>query len=127
MREEAGDGRFPGALIALLKWVGFLLGTGLAGWLLYRLFGIRKSRRQPGLVEETRESLFSWSRANQDLSSLIHLADHIAWTSGNPSTIGTPTPPMDNEIYDHVGLDPQQVEDLLPQIQEDYKATGLPW
>jgi HD-like signal output (HDOD) protein len=63
----------------------------------------------------------------QDLSSLIHLADHIAWTSGNPSTSGTPTPPMENEVYDHVGLDPQQVEDLLPKIQDDFLATGLPW
>ena len=64
---------------------------------------------------------------HQDLSSLIHIADHLAWTSGNPSTVGTPTPQMDNEVYDHVGLDPQQVEDLLPQIHEDYVATGLPW
>ncbi len=64
---------------------------------------------------------------HQDLSSLIHLADRLAWTSGNPSTVGTPTPRMENEVYDHVGLDPQQVEDLLPQIQEDFEAAGLPW
>ena len=64
---------------------------------------------------------------HQDLSSLIHIADHLAWTSGNPSTVGTPMPQMENEVYDHVGLDPQQVEDLLPQIHEDYVATGLPW
>ena len=64
---------------------------------------------------------------HQDLSSLIHIADHLAWTSGNPSTVGTPMPQMENEIYDHLGLDPQQVEDLLPQIHEDYVAMGLPW
>ena len=71
MREESGNGGFPGALASLLRWMGFLVGAGLAGWLLYRLLGIRRLRQQPGEVEETRESLFSWSRANQDLTSMI--------------------------------------------------------
>ena len=51
--------------------MGFLAGTVIAEWLLYRVFRFRRLFRQKGQVEETRESLFSWSRANQDLSGLI--------------------------------------------------------
>ncbi len=64
---------------------------------------------------------------HKSLSSLIHLADHLAWSAGNPSTRGTRVPELLHEVYDEVGLDPQMVEDLLPQIQEDYAATGLPF
>ena len=71
MREQAGEGGFPGALVAALKWAGFLIATALSGWLLYRLFGFRRMWRREKDVEETRESLFSWRRANQDLSLLL--------------------------------------------------------
>ena len=71
MREQAGEGGPPGALVAALKWLGFLTAAAFSGWLLYRLFGFRRKWRREEEVEETRESLFSWGRANQDLSSLI--------------------------------------------------------
>jgi len=61
------------------------------------------------------------------LSSLIHLADHLAWSAGFPSTKVPSTARLDASIYDDVGLDPRDVEDLLPQIREDYEAVGLPW
>jgi HD-like signal output (HDOD) protein len=64
---------------------------------------------------------------HRSLSSLIHLADHIAWSAGNPSTQGTPLPQLDHEVYGQVGLDPRQVEDLLPDIQEDFRAAEMPW
>jgi len=64
---------------------------------------------------------------HRSLSSLIHLADHIAWSAGNPSTIGTPLPQLDHEVYGQVGLDSRQVEDLLPDIQEDFRASEMPW
>lgn len=64
---------------------------------------------------------------HRSLSSLIHLADHIAWSAGNPSTIGTPLPTLDHDVYDQVGLDPVRVEALLPQVQEDFAASEMPW
>ena len=68
---EAGEGGPPGALVAALKWAGFLTATALSGWLLYLLFGFRRRFRREEEVEEIRESLFSWRRAKQDLSMLI--------------------------------------------------------
>jgi HD-like signal output (HDOD) protein len=64
---------------------------------------------------------------HQSLSSLIHLADHLAWANGFPSTQGTTAPQLRHEVFDEVGLDPRQVEDLLPQIREDFESTGQPW
>lgn len=64
---------------------------------------------------------------HQSLSSLIHLADHVAWSAGEPSTRGTPSPALEHEVYDFAGLDLQEVEDLLPQIQEEYDRGGTPW
>lgn len=61
------------------------------------------------------------------LSSLVHLADHLAWSAGFPSTKVPSTARLDASIYDDVGLDPRAVEDLLPQIVEDFEAVGLPW
>lgn len=64
---------------------------------------------------------------HRSLSSLIHLADQLAWSAGNPSTVGTPAVPLDHEVYDQVGLDPQRVETLLPTVQQDFAAADMPW
>jgi hypothetical protein len=61
----------PALLVALLKWLAFLVAATVVGWILFRLFQFRRLWRNTGEVEEVRESLFSWQRANQDLSSLI--------------------------------------------------------
>jgi len=64
---------------------------------------------------------------HQSLSSLIHLADHIAWSAGKPSTCGTTAPTLDHGVYEQIGLDPDRVEELLPQIEEEYSQGGTPW
>ena len=64
---------------------------------------------------------------HRSLSSLIHLADRVAWNAGNPSTVGLREPRLDIEVYDQVGLEPEQVEELLPQVQEDFESTEMPW
>lgn len=64
---------------------------------------------------------------HQSLSYLIHLADHLAWSAGNPSTRGTVPPQLDFEVYDQVGLDARTVEDLLPEIREEFATINLPW
>ncbi|MHC5063841.1 MAG: HDOD domain-containing protein [Planctomycetota bacterium] len=63
---------------------------------------------------------------HRSLSSLIHLADHLAWSAGNPSTKGTTSPQFQHDVYDQVGLAPELVEELLPDIREDFAATELP-
>ncbi|MEZ6036620.1 MAG: HDOD domain-containing protein [Planctomycetota bacterium] len=64
---------------------------------------------------------------HRSLSSLIHLADQLAWNAQVPSTIGTRVGPMEHGVYDAIGLSPEQVEELLPQVQEDFQASELPW
>ena len=64
---------------------------------------------------------------HQQLSSLIHLADHMAWATGKPSTAGMPPPTLDGDVYERVGLEPARVQELMPLIGEDYQASGLPF
>lgn len=64
---------------------------------------------------------------HRSLSSLIHLADQLAWRAGSPSTVGTTLAQLDHEVYDQIGLNPTRVEELVPQIQEDFAAAELPW
>ena len=64
---------------------------------------------------------------HRSLSSLIHLADHLAWRGNTPSTVGTPMGALDHEAYAQTGLAPAKVEELLPQIHEDFAASELPW
>jgi HD-like signal output (HDOD) protein len=64
---------------------------------------------------------------HRSLSSLIHLSDHLAWNAGKPSIIGTVGPQLDHAIYEQIGLDPDQIEALLPRIAEDFAASEMPW
>ena len=61
----------PAWLVALLKWSAFLLVSTVVAWVLFRLFRYRRMLRMGSEVEEIRESLFSWERANQDLTSMM--------------------------------------------------------
>ena len=71
MREEAGDAGPPSILVNLLKGLGFAAVAAVAGWVLYRIFRVRRGWRSQPDVEETRESIFSWGKANHDLSSFL--------------------------------------------------------
>jgi HD-like signal output (HDOD) protein len=64
---------------------------------------------------------------HRSLSSLIHLADQVAWQAGCPSTVGTTQPTLHAEVYAHTGLDAAKVASMLPQIREDFAATERPW
>jgi HD-like signal output (HDOD) protein len=64
---------------------------------------------------------------HRSLSSLIHLADQVAWQAGCPSTVGTTQPTLQAEVYAHTGLDAAKVASMLPQIREDFAATERPW
>ena len=69
--EDVEDGGPPDWVYSLLKWIAFLIASFLVGWLLYRVFRFRRLLRNPGQVEETRESLFTWGKANDDLFGLV--------------------------------------------------------
>ena len=64
---------------------------------------------------------------HRSLSSLIHLADTLAWQAGKPSTVGTPAPQLAAGVLAMAGLEQEQVDALLPRIGEDYAASELPW
>ena len=58
-------------MIDLIKWLAFLAAVSLVGWVVYRIFRVRAGRRSPAGAEESRESLCSWGRINQDLSATL--------------------------------------------------------
>jgi HD-like signal output (HDOD) protein len=58
-------------------------------------------------------------------SSLIHLADQLAWRAQVPSVVGAHLPPLDQDAYDEIGVTPEQVDQLLPRIQDDFAASEL--
>ena len=64
---------------------------------------------------------------HRSLSSLIHLADSLAWQAGKPSTIGTAAPQVDRDVFATVGVDQEQLDALLPRIGEDFAASEMPW
>lgn len=69
--EDVEGGGPPILLLNVLKFIAFSLGAALMGWILFRLFQFRRLFRDQGEVEESRESLFSWERANQDLVAMM--------------------------------------------------------
>ena len=71
LRQQA-DGKEPStALFTALKWFALSVAFLIAGFVVYKLFRSRRFTSQEGDVEETRESLFTWGRANDDLSGML--------------------------------------------------------
>lgn len=64
---------------------------------------------------------------HRSLSSLIHVADQLAWSAGHPSTMGTPRPDLDAEVYQQIGLDQERVDALLPEVLDAFKLSEMPW
>ena len=83
VRTEGGP---PTILLGAIKGLAFAVVFGVAAWILYHVFRFRRHLRRPGLVEETRESLCSWSRANRDLSDLL-----AGWWNSFPPVGGRKT------------------------------------
>ena len=64
---------------------------------------------------------------HRSLSSLIHVSDQLAWAAGHPSTVGTALAGFDDDVFEQIGLSREQVDELLPQIGEDFAASDMPW
>ena len=104
LRDDSGDGKLPSSLVTAVKLVGFLLAVSLAGFLLFRIYRFRRRFRDPREVEETRESLLSWTQANRDLSALLR----AWWNSigkGKASSRRTSPNPRTPREYYHSMLD----------------------
>jgi HD-like signal output (HDOD) protein len=64
---------------------------------------------------------------DHSLSSLIHLADHLAWSAGSPSTRGLVSPSFRHDVFEALRLEPKDVDQMLPAIEEKFRAMGLPF
>jgi len=69
--EEVHGGGPPTLLLNILKFLAFTVGAAVMSWILFKLFQFSRLYRDQGDVEESRESLFSWERANQDLAAMM--------------------------------------------------------
>lgn len=71
LREQAEEKETSTALFTILKWFALAVAASAAGFIVYRLFRSRRFTGRESDVEETRESLFTWGRANDDLSDML--------------------------------------------------------
>ena len=96
---EQEPGGPPALLVAMLKWTAFLVVSSIIGWTLYRLFRFRRLLHAGGEVEETRESLFSWERANQDLTAIMAGWWNNLVRSASAENRAQPEPTDPRELY----------------------------
>lgn len=129
--EEVERGGPPVLLIAILKWTAFLLATAVVGLILFRLFRFRRYFRNAGDVEETRESLFSWERANRDLASMIGgWWDNLVQAAGGDGRRGA-EPQNPRELYHSFLLLSQDIgrpkrEEQTPKEHQNVLGWTLP-
>ncbi|MBC8281966.1 MAG: DUF4129 domain-containing protein [Chloroflexi bacterium] len=71
LREQAEEKETSTALITILKWTALGIAITVAGWVIYKLFRSRRFMSEEVDVEETRESLFTWKRANDDVAGMF--------------------------------------------------------
>ena len=70
LRDIEGGGP-PILALTLAKWLALLAAFTLAGWVLFRLFRHRRLAGGDYADGETRESLFSWQGAGQDIADTL--------------------------------------------------------
>ena len=69
--EESESAGLPQWFYTLLKWTVFLIASIVIGFILFRVFRFRRFFRFGGEVQEVRESLFTWGKANADLTGVV--------------------------------------------------------
>ncbi len=69
--EDVEGSGIPQWIYTLLKWIVFLAASLAIGFVLFRVFRFRRLFKLSGDVQEVRESLFTWDKANADLGGLI--------------------------------------------------------
>jgi HD-like signal output (HDOD) protein len=61
------------------------------------------------------------------LSGLICLSDLLSSTNERPSVQSAYVNEIGEELYELVGIDPADLEDLLAKANEEFAGTGMPW
>ena len=64
---------------------------------------------------------------HRPLSSLVHLADRLAWQANLPSTVGTKPAPLDESVHASVGLSADVVAATLPTLLGEFAEAEMPW
>ncbi len=61
---------------------------------------------------------------SKSLASLIHLADWLAWKEGKISAPKVPPPRLEEGVFDKIGLEPDQMDDLAEKVRQEYSKVG---
>ena len=69
--EDMESEGLPQWVYSLMRWIALLIMSLIAGFVLYRVFRFRRFFRLSGNVQEIRESLFTWDKANTDLFGVV--------------------------------------------------------
>ena len=99
LRERSEERELSTALFSILKWTALAVAVLILGWLVYRLFRSRRFMTRGGDVDETRESLFTWSRANDDLSGMVAGWWHKMFPVQERGPDGGKEPATPREVY----------------------------
>ncbi len=69
--EDVEGAGLPQWVYTLLRVSAFLLATLIIGFIVFKVFRFRRLFKLSGDVQEVRESLFTWGKANADLAGLV--------------------------------------------------------
>lgn len=64
---------------------------------------------------------------HRGLSCAVHLADHLAISSGYPSVPNVAAEELELGVYDELALRPETVEGLLQSVHDEFAAVEMPW
>lgn len=130
LEEVEGDGP-PGWVYALLRWLAVMAATLVAGWVLFRVFRFRRLLRRSGDVQEVRESLFTWDKANRDLFGAVNGWWNNLVQKATAEGDKRPEPENPREVYhrflelsDNLGR--PKAEGQTPREHQDTLEDSLP-
>jgi HD-like signal output (HDOD) protein len=64
---------------------------------------------------------------HSSLSSLIHVADTMAWDNGQPSSQNTGRPELSQAALRAIGLTQPDLQEISVKVREEFAANGTPW
>jgi putative nucleotidyltransferase with HDIG domain len=64
---------------------------------------------------------------HRPLTSLVHVADRLAWQASLPSTVGTKPAALDESVHAAIGLAPDVVAAAMPTLLDEFADAELPW
>ncbi len=61
---------------------------------------------------------------SKSLASLVHLADWLAWKEGRVSAPKVLPPTLEESVFEKVGLEQDQMEDLAEKVRQEFSKVG---